>query len=75
MSTGVWECTPGTFRASRDDYHEICGILSGSATVTSDAGEPVMLGPGDLLVTPQGWTGTWEVHETLRKLYVIVRKP
>ena len=74
VSTGVWECTPGTFKASRDGYHEICGIISGSVTVTPDGGEPVKLGSGDLLVTPMGWTGTWEVHKTMRKLYVIVRK-
>lgn len=27
-------------------------------------------GPGNTAVFPAGWTGTWEIHETVRKLYV-----
>ncbi|MEV7009847.1 cupin domain-containing protein [Streptosporangium sp. NPDC051022] len=72
VSTGVWECTPGVFGAVRDDHHEICVLLSGSVTVTPDGGEPALLSAGDLLVMPQGWSGTWEVHETVRKVYVVV---
>jgi len=26
---------------------------------------------GDTAVFPRGWSGTWEIAETLRKLYVI----
>lgn len=73
VSAGVWECTPGTFRATREGFHEICTILAGSATITEEGGRPIRIGPGDLLVTPAGWRGTWEVHETLRKSWVIVR--
>ena len=69
--TGVWEATPGTFAATRDGYHEVCQILSGRATITPTGGAPVEIGPGDTLVTPAGWTGVWEVHETLRKTYVV----
>lgn len=69
--TGVWECTVGTFTASRDGYDEVAVILSGTATVTSDAGDVVHLGPGSTIVTPAGWTGTWIVHETMRKVYVL----
>jgi uncharacterized protein len=71
--TGVWEATPGRFTATRDGYHEICQILSGRVTVTPDGGEPVALAAGDTLVTPEGWRGVWEVHETVRKQYVIVQ--
>jgi uncharacterized cupin superfamily protein len=69
--TGVWECTAGTFTARRDGYDEVAIILSGTATVRSDAGETVDLGPGSTLVTPAGWTGVWTVHDTVRKVYVI----
>jgi len=60
----VWQTEGG--------YHEVCQILSGRATVTETGGEPVEIGPGDTLVTPAGWTGVWEVHETLRKTYVVM---
>jgi hypothetical protein len=46
-------------------------ILSGRMTVTADGGEPFEIGPGDTAVFPLGWTGTWQIHETIRKLYVI----
>jgi uncharacterized cupin superfamily protein len=69
--SGVWECTAGTFTARRDGYDEIAIILSGTATVRSDTGETVDLGPGSIFVTPAGWTGVWTVHDTIRKVYVI----
>ncbi|WP_042434667.1 cupin domain-containing protein [Streptacidiphilus anmyonensis] len=75
VEAGVWEATPGRFTATREGYHEVCQILSGRATVTPTGGEPVEIGPGDTLVTPAGWTGVWEVHETLRKTYVTIDLP
>ena len=72
VETGIWEATPGRFTATREGYHEVCQILSGRATITETGGEPVEIGPGDTLVTPAGWTGVWEVHETLRKTYVVM---
>jgi uncharacterized cupin superfamily protein len=72
VEAGIWEATPGRFTAEREGYHEVCQILSGRATVTADDGDPVEIGPGDTLVTPAGWTGVWEVHETLRKTYVVL---
>lgn len=71
LECGVWECTPGTFSARRDGYDELCLILSGTVKVTQASGESAMLGPGDLLVTPAGWVGEWEVVETVRKVFVI----
>lgn len=71
VESGVWECTAGTFTASRDGYDEVAVILAGTATVTSDAGDTAEVGPGSTLVTPAGWTGTWTVHQTIRKVYVL----
>ena len=71
-SIGVWECTPGHFTADRTKAGEYCHILSGRATVTnSDGSNAREIGPGDLLILPQGWTGEWVLHEHMRKLYVI----
>ena len=71
FETGVWECSPGVFTASRDGYDEVATILSGTATVTDSHGLVSEIGPGSVLVTPAGWSGTWTVHETLRKVYTI----
>jgi len=70
QEAGVWECTPGPSRWSLGD-NEVVYILSGRMTVTPDGGEPTEVGPGDTAVFPRGWAGTWQIHETIRKLYVL----
>ncbi|KNX42359.1 hypothetical protein ROTO_10570 [Roseovarius tolerans] len=73
---GVWECTPGRFTADRSAAGEYCYILSGRATVTNADGSGSRdIGPGDLLVLPQGWTGEWVIHEHMRKLFVLSADP
>jgi uncharacterized cupin superfamily protein len=37
----------------------------------ADGGEPAEIGTGDMAVFPKGWTGTWDIHETVRKVYSI----
>ena len=71
FETGIWECSPGTFTATRDGYDEVATIVKGAATVTDSFGVVTELRPGSVLVTPAGWSGTWVVHETLRKVYSI----
>ncbi|HWI30053.1 MAG TPA: cupin domain-containing protein [Microbacterium sp.] len=71
-SAGYWECSPGTFTAVRDGYTEVCEIAWGSATIQPDDGDPVLITAGSTLIMPDGWRGTWTVHEQLRKLFVIV---
>ncbi|MFN3209358.1 MAG: cupin domain-containing protein [Roseovarius sp.] len=73
---GVWECTPGHFTADRTAAGEYCHIVSGRATVRNADGDGARdIGPGDLLVLPQGWTGEWVIHEHMRKLFVISASP
>lgn len=72
VDVGIWECTPGRFSATRDGYSEICVLLSGRVTLEVEGQKPIPLCAGDTFVTPSGWRGTWHVHETVRKIYVIV---
>src|SRR5690606_11460738 len=69
-SAGIWECTPGPSRWLLDT-HEVIQLVGGSMTVTPAGGEPRTLRSGDLAVFPKGWSGTWEIHETVRKVYAI----
>jgi hypothetical protein len=71
VETGVWECDPGTFTARRDGYDEVAQILVGRATVEDEHGQVIELVPGSIFVTPSGWAGSWTIHETMRKTYVI----
>ncbi|MGD0083340.1 MAG: cupin domain-containing protein [Acidimicrobiales bacterium] len=68
--SGIWECTPGPSRWDLET-NEFVHVLAGRMTVTEDGAEPVELSAGDSVVFPLGWNGTWDIHETLRKLYVI----
>jgi uncharacterized protein len=67
---GVWEVTPGTFPARKDGVWEMMQFVSGRGRITDSSGV-TEIGPGVVLFTPEGWTGTWEVEETTRKIYVL----
>ncbi len=70
QEVGVWECAPGPSRW-RLETHEMVHIVAGRMTVTVDGGAPQALVAGDVAIFPSGWSGTWEIEETLRKVYVI----
>ncbi|MFI7913241.1 cupin domain-containing protein, partial [Acinetobacter baumannii] len=47
-------------------------IISGKATLTDDkTGEAISVSEGDLIILPVGWTGRWDVTETVRKIFTI----
>ena len=69
-SAGIWQCTPGPSHWVLDT-NEVIYLVSGRMTVTPDGGEPREIGVGDVAVFPLGWSGTWEIHETVRKVYSI----
>jgi uncharacterized cupin superfamily protein len=70
QEVGIWECTAGPSYWKLETHEEIY-IISGRMTVTREGSEPLDVGAGDAVVFPRGWAGTWQIHETLRKLYVI----
>jgi uncharacterized cupin superfamily protein len=74
VRTGLWECGTGTFTAVRDDVHEICYIVSGRASLHDATGSVTEIGPGTVLTLPAGWKGTWEVHEPVEKMFVLIRE-
>ena len=45
--------------------------MSNNAAVTPDGGDALDIGPGQTAVFPRGWAGTWQIHEKIRKVYVI----
>jgi uncharacterized cupin superfamily protein len=71
VEVGVWECTPGEFPSVKDGITEEMVFLSGDATIISDDGTESEIGPGVLIVTPDGWTGRWKIRQTVRKIYTI----
>lgn len=69
--SGVWECTPGRFESARNGDTELMHFLSGAGTITTADGTVHTISPGVVLVAPDGWRGTWDIRETVRKVYTI----
>jgi uncharacterized cupin superfamily protein len=69
-SAGIWECAAGPSRWTLET-NEVIYLVAGRMTVTPDGGEPLGIGVGDMAVFPTGWTGTWDLHETVRKVYSV----
>jgi len=73
ITSGTWECEPGSSRWEFTARGEIIYVLSGRMTVEEDGGTPVELTAGSSCIFPIGWCGVWTVHETLRKVFVVYR--
>jgi len=72
MSVGVWECPPCKFR----DYQtstSTAQIVSGRGFLIHEAtGERIELKPGvQFVASPDGSAVIWDIHETIRKFYVL----
>lgn len=72
VEIGVWECSPGRFTADRSATAEFCYFLRGRIVMTEADGTRRELVAGDALLLPQGWKGTWEISEHVRKIFVTV---
>jgi uncharacterized protein len=68
--SGVWTCTSGTWicGVSRDEF---CHFIAGRATYTHSSGDIIEIEPDTLACFPAGWIGVCEVHETVRKVFMI----
>jgi len=72
IEVGVWECTPGGWSIEDRPNTETVMIMGGRATITDADGTRHELLAGTSLTLPLGWSGRWDIHETLRKVYVTV---
>jgi uncharacterized cupin superfamily protein len=69
---GIWECTPGGWAIVDRTDTEIVRIVRGRARITDADGTIHDLGRGDTLVFPLGWSGRWDISETIRKVFVTI---
>ena len=72
IQVGVWECTSGGWPIVDCPDTEIATIVSGAGVVTDADGTDHVLVPGSVITLPKGWSGHWDLTETLRKVYVLV---
>lgn len=73
ISVGVWECAPGGWPVVDRGDTEVATIISGAGIVTDADGTERPLTAGSVITLTKGWSGRWDITETLRKVYVIVK--
>ena len=73
ISAGVWECQPGGWPVVERGDTEVATIISGAGTVTDADGTRHRLKAGSVITLGKGWSGRWDITDTLRKVYVIVK--
>jgi uncharacterized cupin superfamily protein len=71
-ANGVWSCPPVRLTLVHP-WHETFVVVEGRLTVTPEGGEPREMGPGDLIVVPEGHVNEWVIHETVTKVFVVHR--
>ena len=72
VQVGIWECTPGGWSIENRPNTEIVHVLRGAARITDADGSVRELVAGSVVVLPLGWSGRWDITETIRKVYVTI---
>jgi uncharacterized cupin superfamily protein len=57
------------------EYDEFVLVLNGGLVLTEQNGRVQEFRPGDALIVPKGYTGTWEQQGTYRELALILARP
>lgn len=72
----VFESTPAktNHRTRPTDGDEFVHVLSGKLILTEPDGSAHEYHPGDSLVLPAGYKGTWEMQGNYRELAVVMKK-
>ncbi len=76
LRVSIFESTPATtdHRTRPTDVDEFVTVLSGKLILTEPNGTAHEFLPGDSLVLPVGYTGTWEMQGNYRELVVLMQK-
>lgn len=75
LVAGIWDCEVGRWRIEFGPAeHEYFHVLHGRARLHDAEGGVTDVGPGQAVVIPPNFRGSFEVLEPLRKHFVIVEK-
>jgi uncharacterized cupin superfamily protein len=76
LRVSIFESTPAktSHRTRPTDIDEFVYVLSGKLILTETNGTKHEYRPGDSLVLPVGYTGTWEMQGNYRELVVEIQK-
>ncbi|MBL8709188.1 MAG: cupin domain-containing protein [Rhodospirillaceae bacterium] len=68
---GIWECSPGKWKRQIRSA-EFAHFVQGRCTFHADNGQVIEISAGDALYFPAESLGVWEIHETVRKTYILL---
>ncbi|WP_303977305.1 cupin domain-containing protein [Dongia mobilis] len=68
---GIWECSPGKWKRQIRKA-EFAHFVAGHCTFHADNGQVIEIKAGDALYFPAESLGIWEIHETVRKTYILL---
>jgi uncharacterized cupin superfamily protein len=73
LHVSIFESTPAKtdHRTRPTDGDEFVYVLSGKLVLTEPSGTRHEYAPGDSLVLPKGYTGTWEMQGNYREIAVV----
>jgi uncharacterized cupin superfamily protein len=76
LNVSIFESTPAktNHRKRPTDGDEFVHVLSGKLILTESNGTVHEYRPGDSLVLPVGYTGTWEMQGNYREIAVVKQK-
>jgi uncharacterized cupin superfamily protein len=74
FAVGFWKRDPEEGPMELTEFHEVMFILEGSIEITSEDGTVRRVGPGDMVIAPQGSSGTWRALEPVKKVWAIYRE-
>ena len=76
LHVSIFECTPAktSHRRRPTDADEFVYVLSGKLILTEPNGTKHEYHPGDSLVLPVGYTGTWEMQGNYREIAIEMQK-
>lgn len=76
LRVSIFESTPAKtdHRTRATDVDEFVYVLSGKLILTEPNGTAHEFTPGQSLVLPVGYTGTWEMQGNYRELVVLMQK-
>jgi len=76
LNVSIFECTPAKtdHRTRANASDEFVYVLSGKLILTEPNGTVHQYQPGDSLVLPQGYTGTWEMQGNYREIAITAKK-
>lgn len=74
FSFGLWRRVPET-GPMEPPYHEVAVIIEGEVELVEEDGTVHRVGPGDVLITPNGSKATWKALSPVKKFWAVYKEP